>query len=95
MPSAPRFRYDQALKLNAIQGSVHPMGDSKRRQQTLGENYGKEEKIAPWLPLTKTQTTQFVEITTKGAWIGMGLMVGGWIVIRFVGPFFGWWQLVG
>jgi hypothetical protein len=71
----------------------HHMGDSKRRKDTLGENYGQEAKIAPWFPLTKTQTDQFMQITTTGAWVGIGLMVAGWITLRFIGPFFGWWQL--
>jgi Protein of unknown function (DUF2839) len=71
------------------------MGDSKRRKETLGESYGKEENIAPWIPFTKTQGDQFVKITTTGAWVGIGLMVGAWITIRFVGPAFGWWQLAG
>jgi Protein of unknown function (DUF2839) len=69
------------------------MGDSKRRKETLGEQYGKEANIFPWLPITKTQSEQFVTITTRGAWIGIGLLVVWWLTVRFVGPAAGWWQI--
>lgn len=69
------------------------MGDSKRRKEALGEKYGQESTIFPWLPLTKSQATQFVQWTTRGAWIGIGLLVVYWVTIRFIGPAFGWWQV--
>ncbi|VEP12378.1 conserved hypothetical protein [Hyella patelloides LEGE 07179] len=69
------------------------MGEAKRRKSTLGEDYGKEARILPWLPITKSQSEQFVAITTKGAWIGIGLMVTTWFTVRFVGPAFGWWEV--
>jgi hypothetical protein len=69
------------------------MGESKRRKELLGEKYGKEEPIFPWLPLTKAQGAQFVKWTTKGAWIGIGLLVVLWITVRFIGPGLGWWQV--
>lgn len=69
------------------------MGESKRRKQALGEQYGKEQPILPWLPLTKTQAKQFYQITTKGAWIGIGLLAFFWITIRIIGPAFGWWEV--
>jgi Protein of unknown function (DUF2839) len=69
------------------------MGDAKRRKETLGENYGKEPKIAPWVPVTKTQAQQFVNWSSTGAWVGIGLLVAAWITIRFVGPLLGWWQV--
>tara|TARA_Y100001970_G_C13581018_1_gene530853 strand:- start:30 stop:269 length:240 start_codon:yes stop_codon:yes gene_type:complete len=34
---------------------------------------------------------KFIEITKFGAWIGIGLLVIFWVIVRFVGPFFGWW----
>jgi hypothetical protein len=70
------------------------MGDSKRRKEVLGEKYGQESNIAPWLPIRKSQAQQFVTWSTRGAWIGIGLLVVYWIVIRFVGPSLGWWNLV-
>jgi hypothetical protein len=48
----------------------------------------------PWLPLTQNQTKQFVNITTRGAWIGIALLVVFWITVRFVGPAAGWWTLM-
>lgn len=69
------------------------MGEAKRRKTSLGEKYGQEANIFPWLPLTKSQGEQFVNLTTKGAWIGIGFLVVYWVVIRFIGPTFGWWQV--
>ena len=69
------------------------MGESKRRKTTLGENYGKETRILPWLPITKSQAEQFVALTSKGAWIGIGVMIAGWFTVRFIGPAFGWWEV--
>jgi hypothetical protein len=69
------------------------MGDAKRRKEVLGDKYGKEANILPWLPVTKTQATQFVQWTTRGAWAGIGLLVVFWVTIRFIGPAFGWWQV--
>jgi hypothetical protein len=69
------------------------MGEAKRRKENMGERYGQEEKVSSWLPITKKQSQQFMEITTKGSWIGIGLLVVVWITIRFIGPGFGWWQI--
>jgi hypothetical protein len=69
------------------------MGESKRRKEALGEKYGQEPNVFPWLPITKTQANQFVQWTTRGAWAGIGILVFVWITIRFIGPAFGWWQL--
>ncbi|MGM3307273.1 DUF2839 domain-containing protein [Anabaena sp. WFMT] len=70
------------------------MGEAKRRKTTLGEEYGQDTRILPWVPITKSQAEQFVNLTTRGAWIGIFLMVAAWITIRFIGPAFGWWQVV-
>ncbi len=70
------------------------MGDSKRRKETLGDQYGKESNILPWLPITKTQSEQFVKVSTTGAWIGIGVLAIGWATVRLIGPAFGWWKLV-
>lgn len=70
------------------------MGESKRRREQLGSDYGKEEKILPWVPITKRQGDQFVAWSTRGAWIGIIGMIALWITVRFVGPGFGWWDIV-
>jgi Protein of unknown function (DUF2839) len=69
------------------------MGDSKRRKETLGDQYGKEANIFPWLPITKTHSEQFVKVSTTGAWVGIGLLVAWWATVRLIGPAFGWWQV--
>ncbi|MCM1982785.1 DUF2839 domain-containing protein [Lyngbya confervoides] len=69
------------------------MGEAKRRKQQLGDQYGKEDPILPWVPITKTQAQRFVELTSRGAWIGIGLLVLTWVTVRFIGPSLGWWQV--
>lgn len=69
------------------------MGEAKRRKTALGEKYGQDPQILPWLPITKKQAEQFVNWTTRGAWIGIGLVAASWITIRFLGPALGWWQV--
>lgn len=69
------------------------MGESKRRKTNLGEQYGQEQPIAPWLPITKSQAKKFYEVSTKGAWAGIVVMIGLWLTVRFVGPGLGWWSL--
>jgi Protein of unknown function (DUF2839) len=71
------------------------MGEAKRRKTTDGEKYGQDTRILPWVPITKSQSELFVNWTTRGAWVGIGLMVTLWVTIRFIGPAFGWWQIVG
>ncbi|MBW4465878.1 MAG: DUF2839 domain-containing protein [Pegethrix bostrychoides GSE-TBD4-15B] len=69
------------------------MGDSKRRKESLGDKYGQEENILAWLPIKKSQAAQFVGWSTKGAWVGIGLLVLYWVTVRFLGPALGWWQV--
>lgn len=69
------------------------MGEAKRRKEALGDQYGKEEKFLSWLPITKSQSAQFMKWTTTGSWIGIGLLVFSWLTVRFIGPAFGWWQI--
>lgn len=70
------------------------MGDAKRRKEILGDQYGQEGNVYPWLPLKKSQAQQFVQWTTKGAWIGIGALIAYWVIVRFVGPAFGWWEVI-
>ena len=69
------------------------MGDAKRRKETLGDKYGQEPNLFPWLPLKKSQAQQFVDWSTRGAWVGIGLLVAYWFVVRVIGPSLGWWQV--
>ncbi|ACK64722.1 conserved hypothetical protein [Rippkaea orientalis PCC 8801] len=69
------------------------MGEAKRRQTALGDKYGQEETILPWLPISKRQAETFYQWTTRGAWIGIGIMAALWVTVRFIGPTFGWWDI--
>lgn len=69
------------------------MGESKRRKASLGQDYGTEERMVSWLPLTKSQIEQAYKVTTRGAWIGIGTLITVWLTIRFIGPAFGWWTV--
>ncbi|HAG84561.1 MAG TPA: hypothetical protein DCL61_26260 [Cyanobacteria bacterium UBA12227] len=69
------------------------MGESKRRKEALGDKYGKEANIFPWLPITKSQGEQFVKWANRGAWIGISFLVVWWLIVRLIGPAFGWWQI--
>jgi hypothetical protein len=67
------------------------MGEAKRRKESIGDEFGNEERIVSWLPITKTQSEDFVRWTSRGSWTGISLLVGWWVVVRFVGPAAGWW----
>ena len=69
------------------------MGESKRRKEALGDQYGKDKNILPWIPITKGQADQFMKWTTRGAWIGIGALVAIWLTVRIIGPGFGWWDV--
>jgi Protein of unknown function (DUF2839) len=69
------------------------MGDAKRRKENNQKPEG--QRIVSWLPLTTTQSEDFVRVSTQGAWIGIGLLVFGWFMVRWIGPSFGWWKIVG
>ena len=76
------------------------MGEARRRvEQGLPPRQAKTKsstkddspRIVSWLPITQKQKNQFYEITIRGGWIGIGIVVAIWIVVRFVGPTVGWW----
>lgn len=75
------------------------MGEAKRRSiqglppkgpQRIAKD---SEPISPLLPLSRKQADQFVSITTRGAWIGIGALALFWVTVRFIGPAAGWWTL--
>jgi Protein of unknown function (DUF2839) len=72
------------------------MGESKRRKEQLGDKYGEEKSSLlglPGLSFGKADSEKFVQWTTRGAWIGIFVLGGGWVFIRFIGPSFGWWDV--
>ena len=66
-----------------------PPREPKRESQTKDSS----PRIVSWFPLTRNQTQQFMAVTTRGAWIGIGAMVLFWVTVRFIGPAAGWWSL--
>ncbi|NJL83500.1 MAG: DUF2839 domain-containing protein [Chloroflexaceae bacterium] len=69
------------------------MGESKRRKEVLGEKYGQEPNILPWIPITKSQADKFMNITTRTTWVAIFGLLAFWATVRFVGPAFGWWNV--
>ncbi|MCS7031335.1 MAG: DUF2839 domain-containing protein [Gloeomargarita sp. SKYG116] len=63
------------------------MGEAKRRQARVQPS-SKANQMALWWQ-------QFLKWTTRGTWVGIGLLVLIWVTVRFIGPSFGWWQLAG
>ena len=55
---------------------------------------GSSPRIAPWFPLSRDQADRFVELSTRGAWIGIAALVIFWVTVRFIGPAAGWWTLM-
>ena len=78
------------------------MGEARRRaaqglpprqQKPNAGSVDTSPRVVPLLPLTRNQTQQFMAVTTRGAWIGIGAMVVLWVTVRFIGPAAGWWTL--
>lgn len=69
------------------------MGEAKRRKTALGEKYGQEAKVFPWLPITKGQAQRIADWSNRGAWLGIGFLVASWLTVRLIGPVLGWWQV--
>ncbi len=79
------------------------MGEARRRsEQGLPARQKKESasaardtspRLTPWLPLTRNQADRFVQLTTRGAWVGIAALVLFWLTVRFIGPALGWWEL--
>ena len=74
------------------------MGEARRRaDQGLPPREHKKSKrddsprIVSWLPITVNQKNQFYDITIRGGWVGIGIVVVAWLVVRFIGPALGWW----
>ena len=76
------------------------MGEARRRAQDgLPPKRNKSKKstkdasprIVSWLPITDKQRNQFINVTIRGGWIGIGILVLLWIVVRVIGPAAGWW----
>ena len=79
------------------------MGEAKRRSKLRLPPRQKKSagtkptdpspRLVPWLPLSRNQADRFVQLSTRGAWVGIGALALFWITVRFLGPALGWWQL--
>ena len=78
------------------------MGEARRRsqkdlssgkvtRQRKNSSTTESTRIVPWLPITLRQKEQFYSITKLGAWVGIGVSIVTWIVVRVIGPAAGWW----
>ena len=75
------------------------MGEAKRRKnlgltpKTKLKNSNKDNspRLFEWLPITENQKDNFIKVTIKGGWVGIGLLILLWIVVRFIGPALGFW----
>ncbi len=77
------------------------MGEARRRaqegllpRQTKSKTMNKVDdspRIIEWLPVTQKQRDQFFDISVKAGWVGIGVLVLIWVVVRFIGPAAGWW----
>ena len=63
-------------------------------KELIGEKYGQEVRILPWIPVTKSQAEFLVKWSNRLTWLGIGGLVTAWLTVRFIGPAFGWWQIV-
>ena len=75
------------------------MGEAKRRKnlglppkkKLINPNSDNSPRLFEWLPITENQKDNFIKVTIRGGWIGIGLLVLLWIVVRFIGPALGFW----
>ena len=75
------------------------MGEANRRKK-LGisprtnvsvRNTDNSPRLIEWLPITRKQKDDFIKLSIRSSWIGIGLLILLWIVVRFIGPAAGWW----
>ncbi len=72
------------------------MGEARRKsKQGLSPRktaqISNEDRIVSWLPITQKQRIDFIDLTIRGAWIGIIALVIIWVTVRFIGPALGWW----
>ena len=75
------------------------MGEAKRRKNlglssrksSIKSNSEKSTRLVEWLPITEEQKDKFIKLSIKASWVGIGLLILLWVVVRFIGPYAGWW----
>ena len=77
------------------------MGEAKRRKRlglppkknSTQIKFDESPRIFEWLPLTVNQRDNFIKLSIKASWVGIGGLVFLWVIVRFIGPAAGWWTL--
>ena len=77
------------------------MGEAKRRKKlglpskqiNIKNKVDQSPQLFDWLPITVNQKDSLIKLSIKASWIGIGILVILWIVVRFIGPAAGWWKL--
>ena len=75
------------------------MGEAKRRKllglppkkNNIKNKDDKSPRIINWIPITINQKDNFIKLSIKAGWFGIGALVILWVVVRFIGPAAGWW----
>ena len=76
------------------------MGEARRRSEKGLLNLknrdqksksGKATQMLPSFPLSLDQRQEFIRLTIKLSWFGIGFLLLLWVVVRFIGPAAGWW----
>ena len=75
------------------------MGEAKRRkilglpprELPLKKEIDNSPRLISWLPITKNQKDNFIQLSIRVGWFGIALLILLWIVVRFIGPAAGWW----
>ena len=77
------------------------MGEAKRRKilglpskkNNTKTKVDESPRLFKWLPFTINQRDNFIKLSIKASWFGIGALVILWLVVRFIGPAAGWWTL--
>ena len=75
------------------------MGEAKRRKNlglsprdsSMKSNSAKSARLVEWLPITEEQKDNFIKLSIRASWVGIGLLILLWVIVRFIGPYAGWW----
>ncbi len=61
---------------------------NQRNQQTTPDG---SPRVIAWLPFTQNQKQQLIDLTIRGGWVGIGVLLFVWLTVRIIGPSLGWW----
>ena len=73
------------------------MGEARRRiekglkPRNKKKSRNESPRIVSWFPVTQAQRDQFIQLSIRAGWVGIALLVLLWVIVRFIGPFAGWW----